>query len=136
MQEPQVQGFMNALQVYAWSDGVLYHLLTSPGRVSDIILQPGETITSIAAGDTARWTVGDTSSGAGEGKRVHILEALLGGLATNLVIATDRRTYHLQLTSTPGTAMAGLSGPIPPMNCWRSGARRPRTRPSRRWRRA
>jgi type IV secretion system protein VirB9 len=114
MQEPQVQGFMNALQVYAWSDGVLYHLLTSPGRVSDIILQPGETITSIAAGDTARWTVGDTSSGAGEGKRVHILvKPFSAGLATNLVIATDRRTYHLQLTSTPGTAMAGLSWTYP-----------------------
>jgi type IV secretion system protein VirB9 len=56
----------------------------------------------------------DTSSGAGEGKRVHILvKPFSAGLATNLVIATDRRTYHLQLTSTPGTAMAGLSWTYP-----------------------
>jgi hypothetical protein len=52
---------------------VIYHLLAAPGRVSDLILQPGEVITSIAAGDTARWTIGDTSSGSGEAKRVHVL---------------------------------------------------------------
>ncbi|WP_206240220.1 P-type conjugative transfer protein TrbG [Novosphingobium terrae] len=113
-QDPQVQGFMNALQVYNWGEGVIYHLLAAPGRVSDLILQPGEAITSIAAGDTARWTIGDTSSGSGEAKRVHVLvKPFSAGLSTNLVIATDRRTYHLQLTSTVGTAMAGISWSYP-----------------------
>jgi hypothetical protein len=93
---------------------VIYHLLAAPGRVSDLILQPGEVITSIAAGDTARWTIGDTSSGSGEAKRVHVLvKPFSAGLSTNLVIATDRRTYHLQLSSTVGTAMAGISWSYP-----------------------
>jgi type IV secretion system protein VirB9 len=71
-------------------------------------------ITSIAAGDTARWTIGDTSSGSGEAKRVHVLvKPFSAGLSTNLVIATDRRTYHLQLSSTVGTAMAGISWSYP-----------------------
>ncbi len=65
---------------------------------------------SVAAGDTARWTVGDTSSGTGEGKRTHILvKPFAPGLRTNLMIATDRRTHHLQLESTAATAMAAIS---------------------------
>ncbi len=112
--EPQAQGFVNAVQVYPFSDGVLYRLLAAPERVTDIALQPGETLLSVAAGDTVRWTVGDTTSGSGEGKRVHILvKPFAAGLSTNLIIATDRRAYHLQLASTSGTAMAGISWTYP-----------------------
>lgn len=112
--EPQVQGFVNALQVYPFSDGVLYRLLAAPERVTDITLQPGETLLSVAAGDTVRWTVGDTTSGSGEGKRVHILvKPFAAGLSTNLIITTDRRAYYLHLASTSGTAMAGLSWTYP-----------------------
>lgn len=112
--EPQKQGFVNAVQVYPFSDGVLYRLLAAPERVTDIALQPGEAIVSVAAGDTVRWTVGDTTSGTGEGKRVHILvKPFAAGLSTNLVITTDRRAYHLQLASTSGTAMAGISWTYP-----------------------
>lgn len=112
--EPLSQGFVNALQVYPFNDGVLYRLLAAPERVTDIALQAGETIVSVAAGDTVRWTVGDTASGAGETKRVHVLvKPFAAGLATNLIITTDRRTYHLQLASTVGTAMAGISWTYP-----------------------
>lgn len=112
--EPRAQGFVNALQVYPYSDGVLYRLLAAPERVTDIALQAGETIVSVAAGDTVRWTVGDTTSGTGEAKRVHILvKPYAAGLTTNLIITTDRRTYHLQLASTSATAMAGISWTYP-----------------------
>jgi len=115
MQEPAPLGFINAAQVYGWSEDVLYRLLAAPGAVTDIALQPGEAITSVAAGDTVRWTVGDTSSGAGEDKRVHILvKPFAPGLSTNLIIATDRRTYHLEMVSTPSTAMAAISWTYPP----------------------
>jgi type IV secretion system protein TrbG len=113
-QEPATPAFVNAVQVYPYGDGVLYRLFAAPERVSDIALQPGEAIVSVAAGDTARWTVGDTTSGAGESKRVHILvKPFAAGLSTNLVITTDRRAYHLQLDSTPATAMAALSWTYP-----------------------
>ncbi len=113
-QEPQSRAFINAVQVYPYSDGALYRLLAAPERVTDIALQPGEAIVSVAAGDTVRWTVGDTTSGSGVAKRVHILvKPFAAGLATNLVIATDRRTYHLQLQSTSVTAMAALSWTYP-----------------------
>ena len=112
--EPLTYGFVNAVQVYPFNDGVLYRLLAAPERITDIALQPGETIVSVAAGDTVRWTVGDTTSGAGADRRVHILvKPFAAGLSTNLVITTDRRTYHLQLASTAGTAMAGISWTYP-----------------------
>jgi type IV secretion system protein VirB9 len=105
---------MNAVQVYPYSDGALYRLYAAPEQVTDIALQPGETIISVAAGDTARWTVGDTTSGSGETKRTHVLiKPFAAGLRTNLLIATDRRTYHLELQSTDKTAMLALAWSYP-----------------------
>lgn len=114
LREPSSAGYINAVQVYPWSEGVLYRLYASPERVTDIALQPGETVTSVAAGDTVRWTVGDTTSGSGENLRTHILvKPFSAGLRTNLVITTTRRAYHLQLESTPTTAMAAISWTYP-----------------------
>ncbi len=113
-QEPEARAFVNAVQIYPFGDGVLYRLYAAPERVTDIALQPGEAVVSVAAGDTARWTVGDTTSGSGEAKRVHILvKPFATGLSTNLLITTDRRAYHLQLESTSATAMAALSWTYP-----------------------
>ncbi len=112
--EPQAQAFVNAVQVFPFSDGVIYQVYTAPGAVTDIALQAGETLVAVAAGDTVRWVIGDTTSGAGSDKRTHILvKPFASGIATNLVITTDRRSYHLQLTATPRTAMAALSWTYP-----------------------
>lgn len=110
LREPSRAGYVNAVQVYPYSEGTLYRLYAAPERVTDIALQPGETVTAVAAGDTVRWTVGDTTSGSGAARRTHILvKPFSAGLSTNLVITTDRRVYHLQLESTRATAMAALS---------------------------
>lgn len=114
LREPSSAGYVHAVQVYPYSEGVLYRLYAAPERVTDIALQPGETVTSVAAGDTVRWTVGDTTSGSGENLRMHILvKPFSAGLRTNLVITTTRRAYHLQLESTPTTAMAAISWTYP-----------------------
>jgi type IV secretion system protein VirB9 len=112
--EPQAQGFVNAVQVFPFSDGAIYQVYTAPGAVTDIALQVGESLVAVAAGDTVRWVIGDTTSGAGAEKRTHILvKPFASGLATNLVITTDRRSYHVQLTATSRTAMATLSWTYP-----------------------
>lgn len=115
--QPAREGFLNAMQVYPWSEGALYQLYASPGQVTDIVLQPGEQLVGpgpVAAGDTARWIIGDTVSGSGSGQRVHILvKPTRTGLVTNLVINTDRRTYHLELRSTPDAYMASVSWTYP-----------------------
>lgn len=114
LREPVKSGFLNAVQVYPYSEGALFRLFAAPERVSDIALQPGETLTSVAAGDTVRWTVGDTTSGSGEGRRTHILvKPFAPGLSTNLVITTDRRVYHVQMTSTVSTAMTSIRWTYP-----------------------
>lgn len=114
LQEPSSAGFIRAVQVYPYAEGALYRLYAAPERVTDIALQAGETITSVAAGDTVRWTVGDTTSGSGEGQRTHILvKPFSAGLQTNLVITTDRRVYHVELASRSTGAMAALSWTYP-----------------------
>lgn len=112
--EPTRAGFINAMQVYPYVPGALYRLYTAPERVSDIALQAGEGLVAVSAGDTVRWIIGDTSSGAGEEHRVHVLvKPVAAGQTTNLVITTDRRAYHLLLESTEQTSMASLSWTYP-----------------------
>jgi type IV secretion system protein VirB9 len=114
LREPASAGFVGAVQVYPYNDGSLYRLYAAPERITDIALQPGETITSVAAGDTVRWTVGDTTSGSGAEQRMHIfVKPFSAGLRTNLVITTSRRVYHLALESRPTGAMAALSWTYP-----------------------
>jgi P-type conjugative transfer protein TrbG len=100
-------------EVHPWWDGAVYHLATAPERVSDIALQPGETLIAVAAGDTSRWVIGDTVSGSGPTRRTHILvKPAASGLRTNLVITTDRRVYHLELAS-GGKGMMGIAWTYP-----------------------
>lgn len=112
--EPRRPDFVNAAAVYPFSEGTIYRAYAAPERVTDIALQPGENLVAVASGDTVRWVIGDTSSGTGDAKRVHVLvKPFSAGLATNLVITTDRRTYHVALASTAGPAMAALSWSYP-----------------------
>jgi type IV secretion system protein VirB9 len=111
--QPTRAGYINAIQVYPFSEGALYQLYAAPGEITDIALETGEQLVGagpVAAGDTVRWIIGDTESGAGAGKRVHILvKPTRPDLFTNLVINTDRRTYHLELRSDEKTYMASVS---------------------------
>jgi type IV secretion system protein VirB9 len=112
--EPTRAGYINAIQVYPWTDGALYRLYASPEKVSTIVLQPGEELIDVSAGDTVRWVVGDTASGQGAGRRVHILiKPTLADIQTNLVVLTDRRSYHVELVSTKQTYMASISWTYP-----------------------
>ena len=112
--EPTQDGYINAIQVYPYTEGALYQLYTAPSQVSDIALQPGEKIVAVSAGDTVRWVIGDIVSGTGDKARAHVLvKPIAEDLKTNLVIITDRRAYHLELTSTNETYMASVSWAYP-----------------------
>jgi type IV secretion system protein VirB9 len=115
--EPTRAGYLNAIQVYPFSDGALYQVYAAPGEITDIALEPGELLVGtgpVAAGDTVRWIIGDTESGTGAAKRIHILvKPTRADIATNLVINTDRRTYHLELRAAAKTYMASVSWTYP-----------------------
>ena len=107
-------GYINAIQVYPYTRGALYQLYAAVNQVTDIALEPGEKLVSVSAGDTVRWVVGDTTSGEGKDAIVHILVKPIGAdLDTNLVITTDRRTYHLEMHSSAATYMASVSWTYP-----------------------
>ena len=111
---PTREGYVNAIQVWPFTDGALYQVYAAVGRVTVIALQPGEDLVTVAAGDTVRWIVGDTSSGSGDALRVNVMvKPIRSGLKTNLVITTSRRTYLLELTSTEKTWMASVSWEYP-----------------------
>jgi P-type conjugative transfer protein TrbG len=101
--EPRRAGYFNAVQIFPFSPGALYQIYASPGQITDIALEPGEQLTGsgpLAAGDTVRWIVGDTESGNGDTRRVHIMvKPTRPAIETNLVVNTDRRTYLIELRS-------------------------------------
>jgi type IV secretion system protein VirB9 len=114
LHEPSSDGFVDSVQVYPWSEGGIYRLYTAPGHITDIALQPGEALTAVAAGDTVRWIVGDTTSGSGAARQVHILlKPSAAGLATNLVITTDRRIYRIEAEARARNPMAAVSWSYP-----------------------
>ena len=72
-------------------------IVCSPLNVTDVELQRGEAVQSVLLGDTSRWRVDVILSG---GDTPHlIIKPLDAGLATSMVVATDRRTYHMRLRS-------------------------------------
>ena len=111
--QPERTGFVNAIQVFPYTEGALYQIYAKPGQVTDIALQEGEQLVGsgpIASGDTVRWMIGDTLSGTGTTARVHILvKPVRPDITTNLVINTDRRTYHVELRANPSVYMASVS---------------------------
>ena len=124
--EPRREGYYNAIQIYPWSEGALYQVYAAPGQITNIALEPGEGLTGagpIAAGDTARWIIGDTESGSGAHRRVHVLvKPTRPDISTNLVITTDRRIYMIELRAREELFMPAVAWayPAPPAGQRRS----------------
>ena len=115
--QPVRDGFINSMQVYPFTQGALYQVYAAPGQITNIALEPGEALTGagpIAAGDTARWIIGDTESGSGTSRRVHILvKPTRPDIVTNLIITTDRRTYMIELRSRDDPYMPAVAWAYP-----------------------
>jgi len=76
-------------------------IVCAPLRVCDIELQPGEKVLGVPnVGDNVRWDISPSHSGTGADAQTHVIvKPHEVGLDTNMVISTDRRTYHLRLVS-------------------------------------
>jgi type IV secretion system protein VirB9 len=72
-------------------------------RVCDIQLEPGELLTGKpVSGDTARWMMSKQTSGTGDKAITHVIVKPTDvNIQTNLIITTDRRTYQVELYSSP-----------------------------------
>ena len=112
--KPTTDNYLNAIQLYPYTPGSLYQVYTSPTQITDIALEKGEGLITVSAGDTERWTVGDTVSGSGVNEQVHILvKPMAANLSTNAIITSTRRTYYLDLKSFADTYMAAVSWRYP-----------------------
>ncbi|MFM2625775.1 P-type conjugative transfer protein TrbG [Vibrio owensii] len=80
----------------------LPRVVCSPLKTCDIQLEAGERISKqgVHIGDNVRWQISPTLSGEGENQITHlIVKPSEVGLSTTLLVATNRRTYSMMLTS-------------------------------------
>ncbi|MCL2009393.1 MAG: TrbG/VirB9 family P-type conjugative transfer protein [Synergistaceae bacterium] len=71
-----------------------------PLRLTNIELEPGETVRNVHISDSARWLVAGAASGPEDQLTTHvIIKPQLPDIAANMLIHTDRRTYSLELVS-------------------------------------
>lgn len=104
-QRPDRSGFQSARYVYTYAPGALYELYANPNFVSTIMLEEGETLQDVAAGDTSRWQVSETTMDGVQGPRpILLIKPAAANLRTNIVLVTDRRTYLVEVVSHAGEA--------------------------------
>ncbi|MGH7933295.1 MAG: P-type conjugative transfer protein TrbG [Candidatus Binataceae bacterium] len=119
-QPPEVQQAINQHQqdgkwpVYKTPELILYPygqgpepiIDCEPLRTTDIQLQPGETITDVAMGDTERWMATPAASGDPRNPVPHLaVKPQAPGIETNLTIYTTKHIYHMLLRSRGSRAM-------------------------------
>lgn len=102
---PDPDAFVDATQMYDYAPGALYEVYAAPGYLSTILLEPGEAIVTVAAGDTTRWMVEETTAGdMGDPRSLLLLKPTRAGIRTNIVLVTDRRTYLIEAIAVQGSA--------------------------------
>lgn len=95
-----------AYTLYPYNAGPPPAVDCEPLRTSDIQLQPGETITDVAIGDSERWMATPASSGDPREPVPHLaVKPQAPGIQTNLTIYTTKHIYHLLLRSRGSRAM-------------------------------
>ena len=86
--------------VFPYQSNKIYTVYSEKGYITDIRMQPGESITSVSAGDTERWVIDKAAVGQGFTKVEHLyVKPVYTGIRTNMVINTTVRTYQLNLVS-------------------------------------
>jgi type IV secretion system protein TrbG len=126
---PTREGYVNAIQVWPFTDGALYQVYAAPGRVTVISLQPGEELVTVAAGDTVRWIVGDTSSGTGDSYLIELTSTERAWMASvsweypkDRMLALQRQAQTAQATAPVDSGLSlerirfryAISGSTPP----------------------
>ncbi|MBX3429986.1 MAG: TrbG/VirB9 family P-type conjugative transfer protein [Hyphomonadaceae bacterium] len=106
-QRPETTSFVQARQIYTYAPGAIYELYANPNFISAILLEPGESLNDVAAGDTSRWMVQETNAESEiDGRTVVLVKPQAIGLRTNIVLVTDRRTYTIEAIAQGGSAYA------------------------------
>lgn len=91
-------GKLNASELtYDFYDDSLYCINVKVGHVTDIILHQGENFISAIGGDTKQWMIDK----ARVGNVTHIyIKPLVNSARTDIIINTNKRSYHFLVTAT------------------------------------
>lgn len=86
--------------IFTYSEDSMYTIYCRVNHLTTILLQPGEKVTFVGGGDTARWRRASATTGSTEGERevIYIKPSSIN-LKTNLVINTNKRNYQIILIS-------------------------------------
>jgi type IV secretion system protein VirB9 len=111
--EPSSDGFINAIQVYPYTRA-RFTSSTAPSTRSPTS-RSRSARNGLGLGRARSLDRRRHQQREGKTAQVHILvKPIAADLTTNLVITTDRRTYHLELNATEKTYMASVSWTYPP----------------------
>jgi P-type conjugative transfer protein TrbG len=100
---PDPANFIDATQIYDYAPGAIYEVYGAPGFISTVLLEPGETIVTVAAGDTTRWMVEQAVGGdAANARAMLLMKPTRANIRTNIVLVTDRRSYAIEAIATSG----------------------------------
>ncbi len=111
LEERQVaaQALMPGQVIFSYGSGIPT-VVCALFEITDISLEKGERVYSVQLGDSVRWNLDSAVSGSGAARTEHIIvKALDNGLKTSLIIATNRRTYHISLKSSERDFMPAVS---------------------------
>jgi type IV secretion system protein TrbG len=100
--------------VFPYSES-LPTIVCAPVHVCDIELQPGEVVQGEPhVGDSVRWRISPAVSGGEDHKVTHlIVKPTEAGLDTNLIVPTDRHTYHIRLVSSAERYVSSIAFSYP-----------------------
>lgn len=100
---PEPANFTDATQIYDYAPGAIYELYGAPGFISTVLLEPGEAIVTVAAGDTTRWMVDAAVGGdLASARAMLLIKPTRANIRTNIVLITDRRAYAIEAIATAG----------------------------------
>jgi type IV secretion system protein VirB9 len=86
---------------FVYSTDVIYKIYTTPEKLTEIRLEPGESIRSMFGGNTKDWMIEQelTTEDNGPTQLSLFIKPLDDNISTNMIISTDRRTYRLVVIS-------------------------------------
>lgn len=80
------------IRIATWTEGQVYRLVTTLTRVTTVEFGEGETIRSIIAGDTVGFQFDAVPGG-----RAFAIKPAATGVATNITVYTNRRSYYFHV---------------------------------------
>lgn len=89
---PRPGNLDNRVRLATWTDGQVYRIVTTLTRVTTVEFGEGETIRSIIAGDTAGFQFDGVPGG-----RAFAIKPAAAGVATNITVYTNRRSYYFHV---------------------------------------